>query len=73
MEVHADGLVLLVQAPDEVEHKGAISDNLTQVPERVRHVLEFPTVVRDGQVTLDEVSEFGVEVEGARLTVVEEL
>jgi len=63
----------LVQAPDEVEDERPIGDNLAERAKVGGHPQETPAVICDGQITLGEAAELGVEVEGARLAVAEEL
>jgi hypothetical protein len=72
-EVEGDGGVVFVEAAQEVEDKGTVGDDLTQVPKGIGHALETPAVVGDRQIALDEVPELGVEVEGTRLTVPKKL
>ena len=68
-KVQTNVVVPLVEAPDEVEDERAIGDCLTEVPEVIRHPLETPAVVGDGEITLGEAAKLGVEVEGPSLTV----
>jgi hypothetical protein len=73
LEVHTDGGEALVEAMDEVKDMRAINDNLAQVAQAIRHGLELIVVVSDGEITLDEVSKGGIEVEHVLLVVAEEL
>jgi hypothetical protein len=57
----------------DVEHKCAVADGLTKISQHICHVLEAVALLRDGQVTLVEVTKLGIEVEGASLLVAEEL
>jgi hypothetical protein len=66
-------IVLLVQAPEDLENKGMVLHVLIEVAEVVSHPLHPAAVVVDAQITLYEESKLCVEVEGARLAVVEEL
>ena len=63
----------LIEASDEVEDEGPIRDNLAEGAKIGGHPLETPAVIRNGHITLGEATELGVEVEGLRLTVAEEL
>ena len=65
---HAISIALMVS-----ENEGAVGDCLAEITESIRHTLETPAVVRDGQVTLDKVPELGVEVEDPCLPVAEKL
>jgi hypothetical protein len=64
---------VLVEAADHVQHQGAVGDGLAKIGEGVGHGLELPAVVGDGQITLAEVAELGVEVQCAGLSVPEKL
>jgi len=46
---------------------------LAKIAERVGHTLHLPEVICHGEITLEEVAEFGVEEEGASLPVADEL
>ena len=46
-KVQADGLELLVTAADDIKHKRAVGDNLSQIAKHVCHALEFPAVIGD--------------------------
>jgi hypothetical protein len=61
------------ETADDIQHQRAVADRFAKVGEGVCHVLEMATVLRDGQVSLAEVAELGVEVEGASLLVPKEL
>jgi len=71
--MHVDGLEVLIQTVNEVEDEGAVGDDFTSVTKLVYHALELLAVIGDGQITLNEVAELGVEEEGACLAVIEEL
>jgi hypothetical protein len=62
-----------VEAADDVEDESVMLNGFTEVGEVVGYVLELLAVIGDGEVTLHESSELGVEDEGASLTVVQEL
>jgi hypothetical protein len=66
-------LEALGKPADDIEHQHAIADRFAKVGEGVCHVFEAATVLCDGQVSLAEVAEFGVEVEGVSLLVPKEL
>ena len=53
--------------------RGPIRDDFAEGAKVRGHLLEPPAVICNGQITLREATEFGVEVEGARLAVAEEL
>ena len=72
-KVKADVGEALVEAADEVEDEGPIRDDLAEGAKVRGHPLEPPAVICNGQITLREAAELGVEVEGARLAVAEEL
>jgi hypothetical protein len=63
----------LVQAADDVEDEGAVSDDLTKCREIIGHLLQPAAVVGDGELALDEVAELCLQVDGASLAVPEEL
>jgi len=63
----------LVETPDEVEDEGTIVDDLAKVTKIICHTFEASAIICDEEVTLREAPELGVEVEGARLVVAEEL
>ena len=63
----------LVEASDKVEGQRAIGDVFPKICKLLRHVLEAPAKVRDGEITLDEIAELDVEVEGADLPIAEKL
>jgi hypothetical protein len=62
----------LVEAAKDVEDERAILDWRPKGSKLIRHFLEAPTVVDDGQVTLGEGVELDVEEEDARLLVPQE-
>ena len=63
----------LVEPSEKVEGQCAIRDGFPKIRKLLRHVLEAPAKVHDGKITLDEVAELDVEVEGACLPVAKEL
>lgn len=63
----------LVEASNHVEDEGAIGDGLAEGAEIVGHLLEAAAVHDDGEIPLDEVVEFRLEVNGVNLPVAEEL
>ena len=63
----------LVEPSEKVEGQRAIRDGFPKIRKLLRHVLEAPAKVRDGKITLDEVAELDVEVEGAGLPIAEKL
>jgi hypothetical protein len=71
--MESNTLEALGKPADDVEHQRAIADRFSKVGEGVCHVFEATIVLHDGQVSLAEVVEFGVEVEGASLLVPKEL
>ena len=72
-KVKTDVGVALVETSDEVEDESPIRDDLAERAKVGGHPQETPAVICDGQITLGEAAELGVEVEGARLAVAEEL
>jgi hypothetical protein len=66
-------LVLFVEVAKYIEDEHTIGDVGTKVVEGVGEPLHFLTVVVHVVVTLNEVAEEGVDVEGASLTVADEL
>ena len=72
-KVKADVGEALVEPLDEVKDESPIRDDLAKRAKVGSHLLEMPAVIRDGEITLGEPAELGVEVEGARLAVAEEL
>lgn len=73
LDVLPDVEEAVVEVADDVEDESAIGDWLAQVAECICHALEATTVVGDGEVTLDEVAELHVSVEGVGLPVAKEL
>jgi hypothetical protein len=69
----AEMLVLFVEAAEFIEDEHMIGDVGTKIVEGVSEPLHFPTVVVHVEVALDEVAEGGVDVEGAGLTIADEL
>src|SRR6185312_12516414 len=63
----------LVVSSKKVEGQRVIRDGFPKICKLLRHVLEAPAKVRDGKITLDEVAELDVEVEGAGLPIAEKL
>lgn len=68
----ADVEVPLVEATDKVEDEGAVRNDLTEVPDVVRHALYLAAVVGDGEVALLGVAELGVEDERTCIPVAKE-
>jgi len=64
---------VVVEAADHVEDKSAVGDDFAEGPKVVSHLLESTTVLRDGEVALDEVAELRLELDGTGLLVAEEL
>ena len=62
-----------VEAADDVEDESAVLNGFAEIGEVVGHTLELLAVIGDGEITLHESSELGVEDEGASLTVAQEL
>ncbi|XP_039831974.1 uncharacterized protein LOC120692666 [Panicum virgatum] len=62
----------LVEASADAEDECPIGDDLTEGAGVVGHLLHAATVVGDGEVALDEVTEFRLQLDGARLPVAEE-
>jgi hypothetical protein len=62
-----------VEAADDVEDEGAVLNSFAKVGEVVGHALELLAVIGDGEITLHKSSELGIENEGARLAVTQEL
>ena len=65
--------ILLIEATKNIKNKSAIVHRLAKFTERVGHTLHLLEVIDHGEVTLEEVAEFGVEEEGASLLVADEL
>jgi hypothetical protein len=61
--------VLLVEAAKNGEHKSVVGDQLADISKGVGQGLELGIVLMHGHVTLGNVAELGVEVEGATLLV----
>jgi hypothetical protein len=66
-------LEMLVETPQDVQHKRAVLNGFTKVGESVDHALHLAAVLVDGEGAFGEVAELGVEEHGARLAIVEEL
>jgi hypothetical protein len=73
LQVGLDMIVLLVQAPEDLENKGTVLHMLVEVTEVVNHPLHPMAVVFNAQIALHEELKLCVEVEGACLTVAKEL
>jgi hypothetical protein len=73
LQVGLNVIILLVQAPENVENKGTVLHVLVEVAEIVSHPLHPTPVIVDVQIALHEEPKLCVEVEDARLTVAEEL
>jgi hypothetical protein len=70
LQVGLDMIVLLVQAPKDLENKGMVLHVLVEV---VSHSLHPAAVVVDAQIALYEEPKLSVEVEGVCFAVAEEL
>jgi hypothetical protein len=66
-------LEALVEAAQDVQHKSAILNGLAEVSKSVSHAFHLAAVIVDGEGTLGESTELGVDEHGAGLAVVEEL
>jgi hypothetical protein len=64
---------VLVQPTQDVQHENAVGDVDAEVGEGVGEALHLSTVVVDAEVTLNEASKGGVNVEGAGFMVAEEV
>jgi hypothetical protein len=64
---------VLVQPMQDVQHENTVGDIDTKVNKGVDKALHLSTVVVDDEVTLNEASEGGVDVEGVGFTVAEEV
>jgi hypothetical protein len=73
LQVGLNVIILLVQAPEDLENKGIVPHVLIEVAKVISHPLHPATVVVDAQIALCEEPKLCVEVEGAHLTVAEEL
>jgi hypothetical protein len=71
--MEADGLELLVEAPNDFEDESAVGDGLAEVAEVLGLTLVEPAIIGDGEVTLTEGAKVGVGVQGARGLIPEEL
>jgi hypothetical protein len=69
----AEMLVLFVEAAKYVEDEHTIGDVSVKVIEGVGEPFHFLAVVVHVEVALDEVAEGGIDVEGAGLTIADEL
>jgi len=63
----------VVETAKDVEDEGAVADGFTKISKLISHCLETAAVVVDGQVSLDERAELGVQKECAGLLVPDEL
>ena len=72
-KMKTNGNEALIQTADDIEDEGAVADDLAQVRKHVGHALHLLAVLSDGQIALREVAKLGIEEQGARLAVVEEL
>jgi hypothetical protein len=61
------------EATQKVQHQGPVGDRFAEVAERVCHALHLAAVLVHGEVPLREQVEPGVEVQGASISVPEEL
>jgi hypothetical protein len=68
-----DGVVKTrVEATNDVVDEILVADRSAEAGKAIRHDLHARAIVKDGQVTLVEVAEFGAEVDGAHVLVVAE-
>mgnify|MGYP000918335255 CR=1 FL=1 len=63
----------MTKTTQKVEDKRVVKNMLTKISKRFSQALHLATVLDDREVTLQEESEGGVEVEGTGLPIVEEL
>ena len=63
----------LLQAAKDVENEHAVQNEGPKIGELIRHLLEAPTVVGDGEIALGEAMELDVEEKRARLPVPQKL
>ena len=63
----------LVEAPQDIQHQGAVVDRFAKVCQSVSLALHLAAVLVDGECPLREVAEFCVKEQSPRLTVVQEL
>ena len=61
------------QAPQDIEHQDPIGHRISEVVKSIGHALHPPAELTNGEVSLLEGAEGGVELEGAVLGVAEEL
>jgi hypothetical protein len=73
LEMTAKSGVLLVKAAEEIHDEGAVSDNLTQITKLLGEFLVLVTIICHRKITLTEVPEFGIAVDGAGFLMTEEL
>jgi hypothetical protein len=69
----AEVLEVLVQPMQDIQYENAVSDIDAKVSEGASEALHLLTVVVDAEVALNEAPEGGVDVEGARSAVAEEV
>jgi hypothetical protein len=62
-----------VEAAERGEDEGVIKDNLPEVTKGIDHPFKTPTIVRDGEITQNEVAELNVDNQCARLVVADKL
>ena len=63
----------LVEAPQDIQHQGAVVDRFTKICQSVSLALHLAAVLVDRECPLREVAEFCVKEQSPRLTVVQEL
>lgn len=68
---HVRELVIHTAQDDESER--SVSDRLVEIPEGINHALQLPAIVSDVEITFDKGAILGVEDEGPRLPVADEL
>jgi hypothetical protein len=64
---------LAVETMKRSQHEGAIKNSFTQVPKCISHALETATVVRDGEIALDERPKLDIKNQCAGFLVADEL
>ena len=72
-EMQTEGGVAVIEAAYHIQDENPVSDVFAQVPQLGHHLLERPAVIDDGEVTLHELPELGVEVQDPCLPVAEKL
>jgi len=63
-------LETFIEAAQDVQHEGAVLDGLAKISKCIGHGLHLAAEVVDGEGTLAESAEFGVEEHGAGLAIV---